>query len=461
MAGLHSERLHSIGSASIPRLILAFSVPAIISMSVEALYNIIDRYFVGIGVGYLGIAGITLCFPITLFIMAMSMIVGIGGNTIFSIRLGEKKYIQAELILNNSFVLLVLMALSAFGLGQLLMDPLLRSFGASSDTLPYAKQYLRIILIGAIFSTVNPGMNHFIRSMGHPKTAMFRTLIGAGLNTFFDALFILKFHWGLAGAAWATVLAQLIATVFVMSFFFQKKTPIKISRRYMTLRMPYVRRIFIMGLPPSVMQICNSLMNVILNRSLAHYGNQSVYGGDMAISAFGIINSIGMMLMMPVMGFVHGVQPIIGYNYGARDFHRVKAALKYALFYSVVVMCLGWCLVQWKAPWLTGFFVRDNDRLVTLASTSLRTFLFAMPMIACGMVCGNFFQGTGKPGRALLLNMSRQVILLIPLLLIIPRFLGLPGVFMAAPISDTGAAILSAVLLLQELRRMRTMPHRH
>lgn len=450
-----SSKLNAIGTASIPRLLLAFSVPAIVSMVVESLYNVVDRYFVAAGVGYLGIAGITLCFPISLFIMALSMIVGIGGNTLFAIRLGEKKYGQAALILNNAFSLLILMAIVSLVLGEIFMEPLLRSFGASEETLPYAASYMRIILFGAVFQTVTPGMNHFIRSLGHPKTAMFRNLIGAGLNTFFDWLFIMKFHWGIEGAAWATVLSQCITTFFVMQFFFKKSTPIKISWNLMKLKLPYVRRIYIMGLPPSVMQICNSLMNVILNRSLVHYGNASTYGGDLAVSAFGVINSIAMLMMMPVMGFIQGGQPIIGYNYGAKAYTRVKSTLKILLIFAVGFMVCAWLLVQLKAEWLVGFFTANNSLLAELSARSIRAFLLALPMIACGMVCGNFFQGTGKPGRAMFLNMCRQLIVLIPVLLILPLFLGLRGVFFAGPISDTISAILSVILLRIELRKMR------
>ncbi len=449
-----NSRLNTIGSASIPRLLLAFSVPAIISMIVESLYNITDRYFVAAGVGYLGIAGITLCFPISLFIMALSIIIGVGGNTLFAIRLGEKKYGQASLILNNAFTLLILMAVISLTLGEIFMDPLLVAFGASEETLPYASSYMRIILFGAVFQTVTPGMNHFIRSLGHPKTAMFRNLIGAGLNIFFDWLFIIQFHWGIEGAAWATVLSQAITTIFVMQFFFKKSTPIKISWKLMHLSFPYVRRIFIMGLPPSIMQICNSLMNVILNKSLVHYGNESPYGGDMAVSAFGIANSIAMMLIMPVMGFVQGGQPIIGYNYGAKLFVRVKKTLKVMLLVSVSWMTVCWILVQTNAEWFVHFFSGDNAQLLELSCKAMRTFLFAMPMIAVSMICGNYFQGTGKPGRSMLLNMSRQMIILIPFLLIMPCFFQLHGVFMAAPISDTVAAILAAVLLKLDMKKL-------
>ena len=203
------------------------------------------------------------------------------------------------------------------------------------------------------------------------------------------------------------------------------------------------------------MQICNSLMNVILNRSLVHYGNASTYGGDLAVSAFGVINSIAMLMVMPVMGFIQGGQPIIGYNYGAKAYARVKSTLKILLVFAVGFMLCAWILVQLKAEWLVGFFAADNPQLAELSAKSIRTFLLALPMIACGMVCGNFFQGTGKPGRAMFLNMCRQLIVLIPVLLVLPRFLGLRGVFFAGPISDTISAILSFILLRIELRKMR------
>ena len=224
MSQFYSQRLNSFGTASIPKLVLQFSVPSIISMLVNALYNIVDRLFVGQGVGSLGIAGITLCFPICLFIMAMSMMIGVGGNTLFAIRLGQKKYIQASIILNNSFSLLILMAVFTFTMGEIFMEPLLRLFGASDQTLPVASSYMRILLCGAAFQTIAPGMNHFIRSMGHPKTAMFREIIGAVTNIVLDWLFIMKFHWGIEGAAWATICSQLVSASLITQFFVKKET---------------------------------------------------------------------------------------------------------------------------------------------------------------------------------------------------------------------------------------------
>ena len=461
MSSLNSERLNSFGTASIPKLVLQFSVPAIISMLVNALYNVVDRFFVGQGVGSLGIAGITLCFPICLFIMAMSMMVGVGGNTLFAIRLGQKKYIQASIILNNSFSLLILMAIGTFTLGEIFMVQLLKLFGASEQTLPVASSYMRILLCGAVFQTIAPGMNHFIRSMGHPKTAMFREIIGAVTNIILDWIFIMKFHWGIEGAAWATITSQLVASALITQFFVKKSSPIKIRWRHMKLRLPYVRKIYILGLPPSVMQVCNSLMNAILAWSLTTYGNISVKstgvlsGGDMAISAFGITNSIVCIVILPLLGFVHGTQPIIGYNYGARLNARVKETLKFTFIYAGSFMFITWAILMWQAETFVAPFAPNDPELIKLSAWAMRIFAAAFFMIPFGMVSGNFFQGTGKAFRAMFLNACRQVILLIPFLLILPHFFELKGVFMAQPIADTGAAIIGLCMLAYELKKLK------
>ncbi len=457
---IKNSKLNAFGTASIPKLILLFSVPAIISMCVNALYNIVDRYFVGQGVGALGIAGITLCFPIALFMMAMSMIVGIGGNTLFAIRLGEKKYTQASIIMNNSFLLLIIMAVGAFTLGEIFMEPLLRLFGASDQTLPVASSYMRIILIGSVFQTIAPGMNHFIRSMGHPKTAMFREIIGACTNVVLDWLFIMKFHLGIEGAAWATICSQLVSSALITAFFLKKDVPVKINRRHMKLHLPYVRKIYILGFPPAIMQICNSLMNAILAWSLTTYGNKSIQttgtlsGGDMAISAFGIINSVVSIIVLPLIGFVSGTQPIFGYNFGAKLYDRVRGTLKFAYIYGMGFIILAWAIVQWQAELFVAPFAPGDMELQKLASESLRTFVAALPFVPLGMIAGNFFQATGKAKLSMFQNACRQVIMLIPFILIMPLFFNLKGVFMAQPMADIGAAITGLLLLRRELKRM-------
>ena len=456
-----ADRLEAIGTMPVGRLLLRFSIPSIISMLVETFYNRVDRYFVGNGVGYEGIAGITLCFPIMLIIMALSMIIGVGGNILFAIRLGEGKKTQASLVMNNSLMLLVLVAFFSLTAGQIFMEPLLRLFGASDETFPQAQTYLRIVLCGAFFQTVTPGMNHFIRSLGHPRAAMARNLVGAFCNVGLDWLFIMKFRWGIAGAAWATVVSQLVATLFVVAFFFRKDVAIRLRLAHMRLQFPFVRKILLMGLPASVMQICNSLMNAILNGSLAHYGDLSRYSGDLAISSFGIINGVMMMICMPVVGLVTGAQPIIGYNYGARKYARVRKTLKAAFVGAISFMTVCWAVVQLGSYEIAAMFVSPDPseseaRLVELAGSAMRIYAAALPAIAFGMVAGNFFQGTGKAKRAMFLNACRQLILLIPMLLVFPRFFGLKGVFAAQPVSDALSAVLAGTLLSFELKHMRS-----
>lgn len=461
---IKSEKLDAMGTASIPKIVMQFSIPSIISMVVESLYNIVDRYFVGQGVGSIGIGGITICFPIALFIMAMSMIIGVGGNTLFAIRLGEKKYQQAAIILNNSFVLLIIMAVCTFTLGQIFMEPLLRLFGASDQLLPVASSYMRIILFGAIFQTIVPGMNHFIRSMGHPKTAMSRVMIACFSNIVLDWLFIMKFRWGIEGAAWATIISQAIGGLAVMQFFVKKTTPIKINRRFMKLKAPYVRKIFILGLPPSIMQISNSLLNAIMAWSLTTYGLKSLEpivqngitmnGGDQAISAFGVLNSVVSVIFMPLMGFIMGSQPIIGYNFGAKLYNRVRGTLKFTFIYAMAFILVTWSLVLIFTPTFVAPFVPNDREIQDLTCWAMHIFLTCMPLVPVGMVAGNFFQGTGKAGKSMFLNACRQIIILIPFLLIMPHFFDLKGVFMAQPISDTVTAVIAIVMMTHELKKM-------
>jgi len=285
-------------------------------------------------------------------------------------------------------------------------------------------------------------------------------MIGAGSNVILDWLFIMKLHWGIEGAAWATVLSQLIGGLAVMQFFMKKTTPIKVNRRFMKLRLPYVRKILILGLPPSIMQISNSLLNAIMARSLTTYGDLDLQvvngmgGGDQAISAFGILMSIVSIIILPLMGFVTGSQPIIGYNYGARYNNRVRDALKFTMLYALAFIIVAWLLVMTNTLSFVAPFVPNDKNMQELTCKALRTFICMMPFVPLGMVSGNFFQGTGKAWRSMFLNACRQIILLIPFLLIMPRFFGLRGVFMAQPIADCVTAFIAMIMLRAELKKI-------
>jgi len=442
------DRAKHMGEKSIPRLLASFSVPAIIGMVTHALYNVVDRIFIGRGVGPLGIAGAAVGFPIMMILMAFGMLVGLGANALISIRLGEKKKEEAELVLGNALVLLIGLALTLTTAGLIFLKPLLLLFGASGATLPYAADYLSIILMGSVFQAVGFGMNNFIRGEGNPRIAMLTMLIGALLNTILDPIFIFIFDMGIKGAALATVISMAASATWVLSYFLGGRSLLKIRLRNLMLRLAVVRSIFAVGSPPFVLQLASSATTAILNNQLQRYG------GDLAISAFGIIFSIMFMFFMPVIGLNQGAQPIIGFNFGAKQYERVKKTLQYAIAAATVWVIIGFGATQFFPSHLVGLFNRDSARLMEIGTRGMRIFLMMMPIIGFQIVSANYFQAVGKPRQAMFLTLSRQVLLLIPLIFVLPLFFGLTGIWVAGPISDLTSSIITGLLILSEMRHL-------
>lgn len=444
------DRSKQLGEEKVSKLLVRFSIPAIVGMLVNALYNVIDRIFIGNDVrsGTLGLAGITIGFPIMLIIMAFAMLIGIGANSLVSIRLGEGKKDEAELILGNAMVLLVGVAVVISAIGLVFLEPLLRIFGASGAVLPYAKDYLSIILCGAVAQTVGFGMNNFIRAEGNPRIAMYTMLIGAILNTLLAPLFIFGFGWGIKGAGFATVLAQIVSAVWVMYHFLGGKSTLKIHLKNLRLKQPIVTKIITLGTAPFLMQLAASLLNGIMNKSLI------VYGGDIAVSGMGVVMSITMLILMPIFGINQGAQPIIGYNYGARKFDRVKEALKLAVMAATFVVFIGFVAVRLFPSQLVAMFNREDLELISFGERALKIFLIFLPIIGFQIVSANYFQAVGKPKHASFLSLSRQILILIPALLILPRFFGLDGVLMAGPVADLTSSIITGIFLFVELRNL-------
>ncbi|PKM86319.1 MAG: MATE family efflux transporter [Firmicutes bacterium HGW-Firmicutes-12] len=435
-----------LGKEKISVLLYKFSVPAVIGMLVNASYNIIDRIFIGRGVGSLGIAGITISFPFMILMMAIGMLIGLGTTALISIRLGQQKHEEAELIMTNGMVLLILSSLLLSIVGLVFLNPLLQLFGASEDVLPYASEYMRIILVGAVFMGTSFGMNNFIRAEGNPKTAMLTIIIGAVLNIILDPIFIFTFKLGLSGAALATILAQAVSAIWVLSYFIKGPSLLKIHAKNLKIKLHITKQILAIGSAPFAMQFAASIMNIILNKSL------SVYGGDIAISAMGIVNSIGMMILMPIFGINQGAQPIIGYNYGARKFERVKQTLKTGIIVATIVVLIGFIVTRLFPEALIGLFNNKDVELIRIGSQALTVFFVFLPIIGFQIVSAGYFQAVGKPKQAMILSLSRQVLLLIPALLILPRYFGLVGVFLAGPVSDLGSSLLTGFWLYLEMR---------
>lgn len=442
------DRSKQLAEDKIGKLLLTFSVPAIIGMLVNALYNIVDRIFVGRGVGRLAIAGITIGFPVMIILMAFGMLIGIGATSLISIRLGENKKDEAEQIMGNAMVLLVLVMLVLTVLGLAFLEPILRMFGASADVMPYAKDYLRIILFGSVFQGIGFGMNNFIRAEGNPKIAMLTMLIGAIINTILDPIFIFVFKWGIQGAAIATIIAQAASAIWVVGHFLGGKSILKVRKENLRLKKDVVLKIFTIGSAPFMMQVAASAVTAILNNQLA------IFGGDIAISAMGIINSLSTIILMPIFGINQGSQPIIGFNYGAKQYDRVKQALKYAATAATALVVLGFVLIRIFPQQLITLFAEGDQELIDIGANGIKIFFMLMPFIGFQIVCANYFQAIGKPKQAAILSLSRQVLFLIPALLILPKYFGLNGVWMAAPVADGLASLITGVWIVFEVKNL-------
>lgn len=439
---------NQMSTESIPRLMLRFSLPAIVGLLVSALYNIIDSIFVGRGIGDLAIAGVTVCFPIITTFMACIMLVGMGATALISIRLGEKKQKEAEKIIANAFILFIIIGVSLTVLGLIFLKPILTMFGASVDVLPYATDYMRVILLGSVFLALGIGMNNFIRAEGNPKTAMNTMLIGTITNIILDYIFIFQFNWGIKGAALATIISYAVTSSWVLYYFLSKKSILKIKRENLKLEILLIKSIVFLGFPSFVLQITGSIQQLILHRSFAYYG------GDLALASIGIIMSITTFLVMPAMGISQGAQPIIGFNYGSRQHDRIRDTLKLSVISATFIITLGFIVSQIWPRQLVGLFNKNPD-LIDLSVHGMNIFFKFIPLVGIQMIGSSYFQAIGKAKQATILGLSRQIIIFIPLLIILPYFWGLEGVWWSAPFSDLGAFIFTGIWVLYELRNLR------
>ena len=438
---MQAEYKNPFKAKTISELLIKFSAPAVAGMFVNALYNIISRIFVGNEVGSLGIAGISIFLPVGLILMAFSMLIGVGSNALFSIRLGEKRHEDAQIILGNAFAYLAVTTTITITFCYIFLEPILAFMGATPEIMPYAMDYGKPILFGYFFFLIGVGLNHFIRSSGNPKTAMATQFIGAGVNIIFAPLFIFKLGWGIKGAAWAVVIGQIVSFTWIMAFFLRKSTAYRIRRKYLNMRFDIFKDSVVVGFAQFVFQIANGTLNIILNHALVRYG------GNIAVSAMGIVIAVNTIVIMPIIGISQGAQPLIGYNYGARKYATSIQTLKMAIRWSTIISVVGFILIQLFAKQIVSMFNSNDSELIALSAKSLRIFHIMLPFTALPILATSFFQAINKPLKAGLLSLSRQVLILIPLVLILPIFFGLDGVFFAPPVADFMSIILSAYLL--------------
>lgn len=429
-----------LGTENIGKLLIRYAVPAVIAMTASSLYNIVDRIFIGQGVGPLAISGLAVTFPIMNLSAAFGAMIGAGGSTLISVKLGQRDYDTAQNILGNIVSLNVIIGVIFAILAIAFIDPILYFFGASENTIEYARDYMFIILLGNVITHLYLGLNSVIRSTGHPTTAMFATIATVIINAILDPLFIYTFGMGISGAAWATIIAQTVALVLVMKILSNKDEVVHFRRGIYHLKQRIVKNIMSIGVSPFCMQLCACFVVILINKGLQKHG------GDLAIGAYGIVNGITFMFIMIVMGITQGMQPIAGYNYGAEKFGRVTQVFKYSILYATIVMTLSFLLCEFMPGPLIRMFTQDS-RLIELAEEGMRIIVLVNPVIGFQIVVGHFFQSIGMPKKSIFLSLSRQLLFLIPMLFVLPEFFGTTGVWISMPVSDSISAIVAAVMI--------------
>lgn len=448
---IHKE--NPLGTEPVGKLLLAFSVPSIIACLVNSVYNIVDQIFIGQGVGYLGNAATTVSFPMMTIVMAFATLAGSGGGAYAAIKLGEKDVREADLTLNNLFSMSLIIGILISALGLLFLDPLLRMFGATETVMPYARDYTSIILMGVPFSVLGITMSNMARTDGNPRLSMYGILIGATLNTILDPLYIFVFHWGVKGAAIATITSQILSAGILCHYFWRRG-----NMRFQFKLMKLVPRVCVksltLGASSGIAQLVACVMQVVMNNSLVYYGNQSDVTGDVALSAMGIVMKIVMILGSVCIGIGVGSQPILGFNYGAGNYKRIRDTYFKAIIYATVSISVGWLVCQTMPHLILRLFGSGNAQFTRFAVKCMRIYLGGLFCAGFQIVSTNYFQATGQPLKASLLSMLRQLIILIPLLLILPLFFGLDGILYAGPVADIGSAVIVACFIIPSMKKL-------
>lgn len=437
-----------LGTKPVGKLLAQYALPAIIAMTAASLYNIIDRVFIGQVVGPMAISGLAITFPFMILAAAFGAAVGVGAATTISVKLGQKDYESAENTLGNTITLNLIIGLAFGGICLLFLDPILRFFGASDTTLPYARDFMQIILAGNVFSHMYFGMNAVLRAASKPRMAMFATIFTVAMNILLDAVFILWWHWGIKGAAFATVISQVLALCWQIKLFSNKNELLHLKRGIYKLKANLVRNIISIGISPFLMNACACVIVIFINNQLVKFG------GDIAVGAYGIANSIAMIFIMFVIGLNQGMQPIAGYNYGAQQYGRMMRVVKLSIITAICIMLTGWALAMFAPYYCARMFTKDPE-LIKGSIKAIQIIMMMYPFIGCQMVITNFFQCIGKVKISIFLSLSRQLLFLLPLLVLLPNFYGINGVWASMPTSDLISVIVAISIMTVYLRRFK------
>lgn len=437
-----------LGTKPVGKLLIQYALPAMVAMTAASLYNIIDRVFIGQVVGSMAISGLAITFPFMNLATAFGAGVGIGASTAISVKLGQRDYAAAENILGNTVTLNLIIGVTFSVLCLIFLDPILRFFGASNATIPYARSFMQVILAGNVISHMYFGMNAVLRAASKPRHAMAATIFTVLMNVLLDIIFIWWWHWGIRGAALATIISQALALCWQMKLFSNQKELLHLKKGIYRLKRNLVNNIISIGISPFLMNVCACVVVIFINNQLVRYG------GDIAVGAYGIANSIAMIFVMFVIGLNQGMQPIAGYNYGSQQTDRLMRVVKYAAFAATAIMVTGW-LIAHLAPYYCARMFTSDTELIRQAIKAIQINMMMYPFIGYQMVVTNFFQCIGKVKISIFLSLSRQLLFLLPLLAALPHFFGLNGVWAALPSSDFTASFIAAVIMLIFVRRIK------
>lgn len=434
-----------LGKVPIKRLLIKMSVPATVGMMVNALYNLVDTIFVGNGAGPLALGGLAIAFPLQMILMAFSMLLGMGASSVYSRALGAKNYDKSQDVVATCYIAAIVLSIVTTTLGYIFLEPILKLMGATEGLLPYAYEYMSVIILGNLFFSIVMVTNNLVRAEGNAKVSMYTMVIGTGLNIVLDPIFIFIFDMGIRGAAIATIISQFVSFIFIMRYILFGNSTIKIAREHLVFKFNIFTEIVLIGLPSFFRNVAGSVTAMIANHLLG------VNGGDIAISVYGTINKLIMFVFMPSFGVVQGLQPIIGFNYGAKKYSRTLDAVNLANRFLLYYFIIGTAIIQLFPSTLLRLFTNDETFVVN-GVPALRIMIFAIPIVGIAIVASSYYQAVGKALPAAFLGLSRQVIFLIPLLLILSQFFGLYGVYYSFPVADVLSVAVSYVMIRKELK---------
>ena len=453
MEKVQERKKNPLGYAPVGKLLPKFAIPAVISMLVSALYNIVDQIFIGQGVGMYGNAATNVAFPLTTLATSMGLLLGIGGASNFNLEMGRKQEEKAKKIAGSAFGSLFIAGVVICVVVRLFLKPMILAFGATPEVINYAMEYVGITSLGMPFYILSVGGNHLVRADGSPTYSMVANVSGALLNTILDPLFIFVFQWGIAGAAWATIIGQFVSAIMVMVYWPRYKT-VKLEKEDFLPRLSCVSQIASLGAASCFNQLAMMVTQIVMNNVLRHYGALSVYGSDIPLAVVGIVSKVNMVFMSIVIGISQGSQPIFGFNYGAKQYDRVKKTYKLSASIATGIAVVAFLGFQIFPRQIISIFGNGDELYYQFAISFFRIFMFFTFVNGIQPLTANFFTSLGKARKGIFLSMTRQLIFLIPLVLILPAFMGIEGVMYAGPIADAVAGILAIVFVYREFRSM-------